>query len=299
MVTMLSFWGQRPGGGSVSGSTSLKGRPGLSGNLVGVNASGRGAGEPLHSGLEGLPVLHLMVVDDDEAVRNACAEIARRMGFAVVAAQDVDAARAILMHQKVDLMLLDLKLPSTVGGGGLFLLEEVKSLHPETVIIVMTAFASVSSAVEAMKVGASDYLTKPFALEELVMILERAGEKRHFDLESRRLRERLRAQQGNGHLIGSSPEMEKLYRILSKVAHTTHPVLVLGESGTGKELVVRSIHFNGPNAGKPFVPVDCGSLAPALLEGELFGVVRGATPAAVRGKDGLTGRGRGRYGFSG
>ena len=288
---MVSFWKSSAGGGSVSGSEgAARARLPVTGNLVGVGVAGlaaRGPQAPLPVGREGLPVLHLMVVDDDEAVRNACAEIARRMGFAVVAAHDVDAARAILVYQKVDLVLLDLKLPSTPGGGGLHLLEEVKSLHPETVIVVMTAFASVASAVEAMKVGAGDYLTKPFALEELVTILERAGERRHFDLESRRLRERLRAQSGSGHLIGSSPEMEKLYRILSKVAHTAHPVLVLGESGTGKELVVRSIHFNGPNAGKPFVPVDCGSLAPDLLEGELFGVGRGMPGGAGRAKDGL------------
>ncbi len=239
-------------------------------------------------GVEGLPELHLLVVDDDDSVRSACLEIGRKMGFAVVGAHDVPSAQAILKHQKVDLMLLDLKLPGAVGGtGGLVLLEEVKSLNPETVVIVMTAFATVASAVEAMRVGAGDYLTKPFALEELVMVLERGGERRHFDLESRRLREKLRQQKGSGHLIGQSPEMEKLYRILSKVAGSNHPVLILGESGTGKELVARQIHFNGPHARKPFVPVDCGSHAPALMESELFGHVKGSFEGAVHNKVGL------------
>ena len=241
------------------------------------------------SALAGLPELHLLVVDDDDAVRNACMEIAVKLSFAVTGAHDVASARAIFKHQKLDLVLLDLKLPGSDAGGatGLSLLEEVKSLNPETVVIVMTAFATISSAVEAMRIGAGDYLTKPFALEELVTVLERAGERRHFDLESRRLRQLLRQQKGTGHLIGRSPEMEKLYRILSKVAGSNHPVLILGESGTGKELVARSIHFNGPWAQKPFVPVDCGSLAPGLIESELFGHVKGSFAGALRNKEGL------------
>jgi DNA-binding NtrC family response regulator len=230
--------------------------------------------------LEGLPVLHLLVVDEDDSVRNACAEIARKMGFVVTTAADAASARAILKHEKMDLLLLDLKSP---GAMGLALLEEVKGMQPETAVVVMTAFATVSSAVEAMRVGAEDYLTKPFALDELVEILERAGEHRHFDIESRRLREKLRNQKGAGHLIGQSPEMEKLYRILSKVASSNHPVLILGETGTGKELVARSIHFNGPNAARPFVPVDCGSMVPERIESELFGQVKGAWQGANAG----------------
>jgi two-component system response regulator HydG len=138
-----------------------------------------------------------------------------------------------------------------------------------------------------MRIGAGDYLTKPFALEELTTVLERTAQQFELDVESRLLRERLRTQQGMGGLVGRSPEMEKLYRILSKVAHSTHPVLILGESGTGKELVARSIHFNGPNAAKPFVTVDCGSLVPTLIESELFGHVKGAFTGADRAKEGL------------
>jgi two-component system response regulator HydG len=223
-----------------------------------------------------LPVLHLMVVDEDDTVRDACLEIARGLGYATVGARNAAAAREMLVHLQVDVLLLDLK---TAGAGprasGLDLLEEVKAITPETLVIVMTAYATVSNAVEAMRVGAGDYLTKPFALEELVTILERAGERRHFDLETRRLRERLRTQQGASPLIGRSMQMEKLYRMLSKVASAMHPVLIAGEAGTGKELVARSIHFNGPRAHLPFVPVDCGSLMPSRMAGELFGYVRG------------------------
>ncbi len=217
------------------------------------------------------------------------------MGFAVVQAMDTSAAQAIIRMQKVDLMLMDLRIPGTesrVRGGGLSLLEEVKALHPEIGVVVMTSSATVSSAVETMRLGAEDYLTKPFAVEDLTRILERATQRTHFNAESRRLRERLRSQRGGGPLIGQSPEMEKLYRILSKVANSTHPVLLLGESGTGKELVARWIHFNGPQASKPFIPVDCGSMPPELVEGELFGYVRGAAPAglgagALQAKQGL------------
>ena len=227
---------------------------------------------------------HLLVVDDDDSVRSACCEIARRMGFHVQEADSVPAARAILKRIPTDVLLLDMKLP---GGGGLLLLEETRALHPETAVVVMTAFATVSSAVEAMRIGAADYLTKPFALDELTAMLSRASERRHFDMESRLLREKLGSQKGDGHLIGNSPEMEKLYRILSKVAFSNHPVLILGESGTGKEMVARSVHFNGPNARKPFVAVDCSSLVPTLIESELFGHVKGAFTGANRAKDGL------------
>src|SRR5258708_1655330 len=127
-----------------------------------------------------------------------------------------------------------------------------------------------------MHCGAVDYLNKPFTLDELASSLERAGVNRHINGETQKLRERLKLQDGLGRMIGRSPQMEKLYRILAKVAQSTHPVLILGESGTGKEMVAHTIHTFGPNAAKPFLPVDCGSLVPTLVESELFGYVKGA-----------------------
>jgi DNA-binding NtrC family response regulator len=229
-------------------------------------------------------MMHVLVVDDDTAIRTAVSDIARNHGFAVSSVDNMASARAALKAHMADIVLLDLKLP---GGSGLPLLEEIRTLYPETVVVVMTAYATVSSAVEAMRTGASEYLTKPFTLDELSDVLERASERRHFDTESRRLRERLRTADGFGMLIGRSPEMERVYRILSKVAHTTHPVLILGESGTGKEIIARTIHYNGPNATHPFIPVDCGSLVPTLIESELFGYVKGAFTGANRAKEGL------------
>lgn len=232
----------------------------------------------------GLGAYHLLVVDDDESSRVVSCETARGMGFNVHCAESLSRAQSLLSVQPIDLLLLDLKLP---GGGGLLLLEELRALHPDIVVVVMTAFATVDSAVEAMRIGAADYLTKPFAIEELRKTLRRAAQHRQYDTQSRLLREKLRSQTGDGHIIGNSPEMEKLYRIISKVAFTTHPVLILGESGTGKEMVARTIHVNGVNARKPFIPVDCSSLAPTLIESELFGHVKGAFTGAHRSKDGL------------
>jgi len=228
--------------------------------------------------------LHVLVVDEDAAIRSACCEIAASRGFAAHGVASVNEARSLFRGNSVDVLLIDIKAGT---GAGLELLEQVKMLQPEVAIIVMTAFATVTSAVEAMRIGATDYLTKPFTMEELAAILKRAVEHRTVDAASRALRDRLRTQQGLGNIIGSSPEMEKLYRILSKVAQTTHPVLILGESGTGKELVARCIHANGPHASKPFLPVDCGSLVPTLIESELFGYVKGAFTGANRSKDGL------------
>lgn len=228
--------------------------------------------------------LHLLVVDEDSATRAACSEIAAAMGFVPHQLASAAEARRLLRGHAFDVVLLELKAPH---GEGILLLEEVKSLQPDTSVLIMHATGSIHSAVEAMRNGAADYLTKPFALEELTAVLERVAERQSATGVSRALRERLRVQQGAGNIIGHSPEMEKLYRILAKVAQTSHPVLILGESGTGKELVARSIHSNGPKASKPFVPVDCGSLVPTLIESELFGYVKGAFTGALRSKDGL------------
>ena len=233
---------------------------------------------------EPAPRLHLLVVDADTAVRSACAEIATTLGYAVENTGDLEQARTLLRARAADILLVNLPPGSNVG---LELVAEVKLLYPDTSVIAMTASGSVNAAVEAMRCGASDYLTKPFAMDELSTVLDRASENHRTDTATRQLRERLRLSQGLGSMIGRAPEMEKLYRILSKVAQSSHPVMVLGESGTGKELVARTIHAFGPNSSKPFLPVDCGSLVPTLIESELFGYVKGAFTGANRSKDGL------------
>lgn len=228
--------------------------------------------------------LHLLVVDSDAAVRSACSEIASTLGLATQSTADSSQAWSLLRAHAADILLLNL---SPGGHHGLDLISETKLLYPQISIIAMTSSDSVATVVEAMRCGASDYLSKPFALEELTAVLERAASSYVVDVATRQVRERLRLTQGLGRMIGRSAEMEKMYRILSKVAQSSHPVMILGESGTGKELVARTIHTSGPNAEKPFLPVDCGSLVPTLIESELFGYVKGAFTGAVHSKDGL------------
>jgi DNA-binding NtrC family response regulator len=183
--------------------------------------------------------LHLLVVDTDAAVRSACGEIAASLGYAVESTGDLGQARSLLRGHAADILLMNLPAGTNYG---LELVSEVKLLYPGTSVIAMTATGSVNAAVEAMRCGASDYLTKPFAMDELSTVLDRAAQNHMTDTATRQLRERLRLSEGLGAMIGRSPEMEKLYRILSKVAQSSHPVLIPGESGTGKELVARTIH---------------------------------------------------------
>lgn len=229
------------------------------------------------------PKLELLVVDDDLPVLKACCEVASGMGFAVHAANTSQQAREVITLYPIDVVLMDLRMP----GGGLSLLEEVRRARPRTAVVIMTAFATVSSAVEAMRMGATDYLTKPFAMDELTSVLERAGQRRAFEMEGQRVQGSVRAQAGFGNLVGRSPEMEKLYRIISKVANANHPVLILGESGSGKETVARAIHASGPLATRGFHVLECGQLAPAVLESELFGFTRGAYTGFDRSQEPL------------
>ena len=229
-------------------------------------------------------LLNLLIVDDERSVRDSCREVAHTLDFNVYIAESPEHAYRALDTASTDVVLLDLRLP---GASGLEVLREIKRRRPETLVIVMTGFATVQSAVEAMKLGAYDYITKPFDFDELQMVLQRAAAHLAIAVENRLLREQVKAKHGFGLLVGHAPEMEKLYRIIAKAAHSSHPVLILGESGTGKELVARSIHYSGPHRDQPFIPVDCGSLVPTLVESELFGYVRGAFTGAVRAKEGL------------
>src|SRR5579859_8270671 len=149
---------------------------------------------------------------------------------------------------------------------GLDALRRIKERRPEAIVVVVTGYGTVQSAVQAMKNGAYDYVTKPFSVDELKLLLERVGSHLKLKSENRMLREKVKSKQGFGGIVGRAPEMEKLYRIIAKAANSVHPVLILGESGTGKEMVARSIHYTGPFRDKPFIPVDCGSLVPTLIE---------------------------------
>jgi two-component system response regulator HydG len=234
--------------------------------------------------IEGANLLNLLVVDDERAIREACREVAQGLGFNTFASDSAEHAYRMLDAHGIDVVLLDLRLP---GAGGLEALHQIKERRPDAVVIVVTGYGTVQSAVQAMKNGAYDYVTKPFGMDELKLLLERVATHLKLKTENRMLREKIKSKQGFGSIVGRAPEMEKLYRIIAKAAHSSHPVLILGESGTGKEMVARSIHFSGPFRDKPFIPVDCGSLVPTLIESELFGYVKGAFTGANQSKEGL------------
>ena len=239
---------------------------------------------PATSQVERANFLNLVIIDDERSVREACREVGQSLGFNAFVADSAEHGYRIMDSHSADVILLDLKLP---GADGLEALQQIKNRRPDAVVIVVTGYATVQSAVQAMKSGAYDYVTKPFSLEELKLLLERVAGHLRLKTENRMLREKIKSKQGFGSIIGRAPEMEKLYRIIAKAAQSSHPVLILGESGTGKELVARSIHFSGPFQDKPFIPVDCGSLVPTLIESELFGYVKGAFTGAQQSKDGL------------
>lgn len=234
--------------------------------------------------IEGANFLNLLIVDDSLMVREACREVAKSLGFNSEVAESAEQALRLLDRSSIDAVLLDLKLP---GTGGMDALRSIRTHRPDAVVIVVTGYGTVESAVQAMKNGAYDYVTKPFSMEELRQLLGRVAAHLRTKTENRALRETIKSRQGFGNIVGRAPDMEKLYRMIAKAGHSSHPVLILGESGTGKELVAKSIHFAGDFQSKPFIPVDCGSLVPTLIESELFGHVRGAFSGANHAKDGL------------
>jgi DNA-binding NtrC family response regulator len=226
----------------------------------------------------------LLVVDDEVSNRNLCREVGTDAGFQVHEAATTDEAVAILDQHRIDIVVTDLRVPQI---GGLELLKRIRSNNPETAVIVLTQYGTIETAIEATRLGAADYVTKPFHLEELRAKLDRLVHSIEMDEENRLLREELRSRPGFGGLVGVSARMQRVYKLIQRVAQHNYPVLILGESGTGKELVARAIHFSGPRKTKPFAPVDCSSLVPTLIESELFGYVKGAFTGAQQTKQGL------------
>ena len=226
----------------------------------------------------------VLVVDDEETARAYCADVLSELGFEVQAAESAKQALEMLESGQFDIVLAEVRMP---GMSGLELLKTVRETYPDIDVVMMTGYGTVASAVQAMKQGAYDYLTKPLKVEDLQYVFQRLVEKQALEAENRLLREQVKTRQGFANLIGTSPKMQKVYRLILKVAPKRHPVLIVGESGTGKELVARAIHTYSPWHMKPFVPVDCGALTPTLIESELFGHVRGAFTGATQSRVGL------------
>jgi two-component system response regulator AtoC len=229
--------------------------------------------------------IRLLIVDDEQTIRRLCLTVGESLGFSCLEAESGDAALTILDEQPVHMVLTDMVMPHM---SGIEFLEQVKRAHPRVEVAVMTGHGSVETAVQAMKLGAYDYISKPFApLDELRLFLRRMADKVRLVEENLYLRERSETETSLHGIIGNSTGIQNVLRLISRLKDTRTPVLISGESGTGKELVARALHFRGTMASLPFVAVDCGSLVPTLIESELFGYEKGAFTGALRSKQGL------------
>ena len=226
----------------------------------------------------------LLVADDDAVARNLLGEVLTREGYEVRAAGDGAEALAVCEADPIDLALVDLRMP---GLDGLALLRRIAAIRPGIPVIMLTAFATMDTAIEAIRAGAYDYLSKPFRMEEIRLVVRRALEAQRLARENRHFRAELKERYRVDNLVGQSPGMVAVYKLVARLAPLDTTVLVLGETGTGKEVVARAIHYAGPRAHRPFVVVDCSTLPDALFESELFGHARGAFTGAVATRPGL------------
>ena len=229
--------------------------------------------------------IRLLVVDDEQSIRKLCMTVGESLGFTCCEAESGEAALAVLEEQPAHMVLTDMVMPRM---SGLEFLEQVKHRLPRTEVALMTGHGSIETAVQAMKLGAYDYISKPFApLDELRLFLRRMADKVRLEEENQYLRERSETETAVHGIIGNSVGIQHVLRLISRLKDTRTPVLISGESGTGKELVARALHYRGSLASRPFVAVDCGSLVPTLIESELFGYEKGAFTGALRSKQGL------------
>jgi len=227
--------------------------------------------------------LRVLVVDDDQAIREALSRTLEKLGYDVVLANDGQAGLDRLREGEIHILLADLQMPKL---GGQELLKAARAIAPDVEVIVITGHGTVEDAVEAMKEGAYDFITKPFKRVQLERTIRRAAEKQALAMQNRRLQSRLDEIQGAGRIIGSSPLFLKTLDLVRQVAPSTATILIQGESGTGKELIADAIHHGSPRRERAFIKVNCAALPEALLESELFGHERGAFTGAVTRKEG-------------
>ncbi|MEM7410147.1 MAG: sigma-54 dependent transcriptional regulator [Myxococcota bacterium] len=226
----------------------------------------------------------ILIVDDDTAMREMLASLFQEQSYETIEASSANAALDLAKDAEFDVVLSDIKMP---GKSGIALVGELRQLRPQTPVVLMTAFGSVQSAVDAMRAGALDYLTKPFEPEQVLLRIERALERRRLEEENQQLRSSVERTANFGDLIGESPAMREVFAMIRKVAAGRSSVLITGESGTGKEVVARTLHYHGSRQERPFLPINCTAIPEGLLESELFGHVRGAFTGATSTKRGL------------
>ncbi|MFH0931666.1 MAG: sigma-54 dependent transcriptional regulator [Candidatus Zixiibacteriota bacterium] len=227
---------------------------------------------------------NILVVDDEVVICKSIQRILSPEGFEVKTAQSGEEALEKLSQESFDIVITDLKMP---GMDGMELLTKIKEKDPEIVVIMITGYSTVQTAVRAMKMGALDYIPKPFTPEELIVVVEKALEKKKLIFENIYLHKELEAKYSFENIVGNSTKIQDVFKFIRKVAPTNSTVLIYGESWTGKELIARAIHFNSQRKNKPFFPVDCGVLSQDLLESELFGHVKGSFTGAIVTKPGL------------
>jgi two-component system, NtrC family, response regulator PilR len=229
-------------------------------------------------------MLRILVVDDESSMRELLGIMLRKEGFEVVSAESRARAATLLAQGPVAMVITDVKLPD---GDGIEILRHVKAASPETVVIVMTAYGSTETAVAALKLGAHDYLVKPFEIDELKIVIRNALEKQRLQEENLLLKAEFRTRHGLERIIGVSPAMVSVFQLVRSIATTSSTVLLTGESGTGKEVIAKSVHALSSRRDAPFVSVNCGALPETLLESELFGYMKGAFTDAHQNKKGL------------
>lgn len=226
----------------------------------------------------------ILVADDEQSMREFLDIMLKKEGYKVSLASNGEEVVELIEKDIFDLALMDIRMPRL---DGISALRKIKATSPETIVIMITAYASADTAIKAMKEGAYDYITKPFKVDEIKLIIKNALEKKNLQKENILLKQVVRDRYHFENIIGQSPKMLALYDLLEKVAPTRTNILITGESGTGKELVARAIHYNNPRKEKPFVTLNCGAIPESLIESELFGHVKGAFTDAIATKKGL------------
>jgi len=226
----------------------------------------------------------LLVADDEQSMREFLDIMLKKEGYKVSLASNGEEVLKLAERDIFDLILMDIRMPKL---DGIAVLKKIKALSPETIVIMITAYASTDTAIRAMKEGAYDYVTKPFKVDEIKLIIRNALEKKNLQKENILLKQVVRDRYHFDNILGQSPKMLALYDLLEKVGPTKTNILIAGESGTGKELVAKAIHYNSPRKDKPFVTLNCGAIPELLIESELFGHMRGAFTDAIATKKGL------------
>jgi two-component system response regulator AtoC len=233
---------------------------------------------------ESMALKRILIIDDEESFRHMLSVILKREGFDVETASDGEEGLQKVMVNSYDQVLCDIRMPRM---DGLEFIKQVQKARIETTLIMMSAYGTVDTALEAMKVGAYDYISKPFKPDEIVLILKKADERERLRKENDRLRKEVKREYSFENIVSKNEKMQKIFEVVKKVAPYKSTILIMGESGTGKELVARALHYNSDRSQNAFIPINCGAIPENLLESELFGHAKGAFTDAIRTKKGL------------